>query len=235
MSLKEGEFNMARISISELTNNTPFCSGVLISREVERGPQFLFTLTEPKIIVEGQQVSFVEGIGGGQETGEDTLACARREAMEEIGASVEIISSPRTIIETPEVDLSITDTVVDRIKPVVLQVRKASQLLESPFKDGLPTGNTLFITLYLAKLASSLYPTDVPAILWVDWDTVEQLVRGVPLQEVLTKGGEILKKDNFEISPNTVLKIPHPSTEELVSRAIQKYPNEVKAILGIRT
>ncbi|MGD8996575.1 MAG: NUDIX domain-containing protein, partial [Anaerolineae bacterium] len=62
---------------------------------------------------------FYAGIGGHREAGEDWLACAHREAKEEVGTDIQILSAPTTWYVPHDGSVHQLD-VVDRPRPFAL-------------------------------------------------------------------------------------------------------------------
>ena len=213
--------NYDKISVEDITKNYPFCAGVLICRNGKNGLEFLLTLANKNkwLCQQEKTVIGVGGIGGGQEPNEPPLDCAQREALEEISAKVKIISSDFTIFEnlsTRKKNIKTTDA----IKPFIFQ-KRLNTCPDKPFKKGLPIGQFLYIVMYLAKPLSRPKPKDVPALLWANLRLMNELLKGLKTEVIETKG-ELIKKPGFEIPGNALLKIPTPSTEELITRVFQK-------------
>ena len=60
---------------------------------------YYFEITKPKFWdkdEEGHVLVGIGGIGGGIEEGEDEITCLHREALEELGVDVQVLSSPET-------------------------------------------------------------------------------------------------------------------------------------------
>jgi 8-oxo-dGTP pyrophosphatase MutT (NUDIX family) len=113
---------------------------------------------------------FYAGIGGHLKAGESWVACAHREALEEIGRDVEILSAPQTWY-IPHGDLAGQVQVTDRPCPLALY--------EMRHPPGTPRAGEVYrIAVYQARLCSlpgNLLEDEVLAIIAL---TPEQVIRG---------------------------------------------------------
>jgi 8-oxo-dGTP pyrophosphatase MutT (NUDIX family) len=131
---------------------------------------------------------FYAGIGGHREAGEDWLACAHREANEEVGTDVEVLSAPTTWYVPHHGSVQQLD-VVDRPRPFAFY-----EMIHPP---GTPRARELYrIVIYRARLCG--LPRDLPPdeLLGVIALTVEQVIRGPErkptLTELIAEGGQIV-------------------------------------------
>jgi ADP-ribose pyrophosphatase YjhB (NUDIX family) len=113
---------------------------------------------------------FYAGIGGHREEGEDWLACAFREAQEEIGTEVEIRSALVTwyIPQRGQVQRL---KLIDRPRPLAFY-----EMIHPP---GTPRAGELYrIVIYAARLCGPPKVADRDEVLGIIALTVEQVVRG---------------------------------------------------------
>ena len=127
---------------------------------------------------------FYAGIGGHREPGEGWVACAHREAREEIGVDVELLPAPVTW-HLPHAGVPRQVEVGDRPRPLALY--------EMVHPAGTPqAGGLYYIVIYRARLCApprDLPPDEVGGVLAL---TTEQVVCGlegpVPLGKLLASG-----------------------------------------------
>ena len=129
-------------------------------------------------------ISFTN-VGGRKEKGENILQTARRECKEEIGILPHILSSNRTF----HIDLNYK---VKEIKPSMRPRPFSIYLLKHKGKPGMPCAKKYFIAkvyVFLAKINKNPKPSsEIPAIIWLDWDMVMQSSKGgLKLRELLRK------------------------------------------------
>jgi 8-oxo-dGTP pyrophosphatase MutT (NUDIX family) len=131
---------------------------------------------------------FYAGIGGHREPGEDWLACAHREALEEVGTDVEVLSAPETWY-IPQGGSARQVEVTDRPRPLALY-----EMLHPP---GTPRAGEVYrIVVYQGRLCSlpaKLQEDEVLAIISL---TREQVMRGPEckptLAQLLDEGARIV-------------------------------------------
>lgn len=131
---------------------------------------------------------FYAGIGGHLEPGEDWLTCAHREAREEIGMDVGIVSAPITWY-IPQAGPARRVEVSDRPRPLALY-----EMVHPP---GTPRAGELYrIVVYRAQLYSLPGPLQEDEVMAVIALTREQVIRSLErrptLAELLTEGARIV-------------------------------------------
>lgn len=131
---------------------------------------------------------FYAGIGGHREAGEGWLACAHREAGEEIGTDIDIVPASVTWYVSLQGPVRRVE-VSDRPRPFALY-----EMIHPP---GTPRAGALYrIVIYQARLCGM--PRDLPAdeVQGVVALTVGQVVRGLEgrptLAELLDEGGSLI-------------------------------------------
>jgi 8-oxo-dGTP pyrophosphatase MutT (NUDIX family) len=131
---------------------------------------------------------FYAGIGGHREEGEDWLACAHREASEEIGTDVEILHAPVTWY-IPQRDAVQQLEAIDQPRPLAFY-----EMIHSP---GTPRAGEVYrIVIYQARLRD--LPKDLPRdeLQGVLALTAEQVIRGPErrptLAELMDEGARVV-------------------------------------------
>lgn len=158
------------------------------------------------------------GIGGHREPGEGWLDCARREAREEIGAEIKIISAPQTWFLPA--DGNIRTIAVDDEEGIPHPLA----FYEMRHLPGGPRAGRLYrLVIFSARLLSSLTipaPDEVGAVLALNrQQIVRSLERQPTLAELLQEGAELLVSAR-PIDPSTRL---YPvGTAKLLARVLRE-------------
>jgi len=145
---------------------------------------------------------FYAGIGGHKEAGEDWLACAQREAKEEISTTVEILAAPLTWFVSQDGSVERIE-VIDRPRPWAFY-----EMIHPP--NTARAGEVYRIVVYKARLCG--WPKDLPReeTQGVIALTAAQVIQGPErrptLAELVEEGGSVV------------------AGGEVVSRGVRLYP-----------
>ena len=165
-------------------------AGVGLALQDDEGA-YLFFIAGPRHYCPPGELFYAgrgRGVGGHREPGEDWLACAHREALEEVGTDVEILSAPVTWY-IPQDGSARQVEVTDQPRPLALY-----EMIHPP---GTPRAGELYrIVVYQARLCGlprKLQEDEVLAIIAL---TREQVIRGPErkptLAELLDEGARIV-------------------------------------------
>jgi 8-oxo-dGTP pyrophosphatase MutT (NUDIX family) len=161
-------------------------SGVGLALQDDEGTYLFFIAGRRHHCPPGER--FYAGVGGHREAGESWLACAHREALEEMGVDVEILSAPETW-HMPHDGSARRAELTDRPRPLALY-----EMIHPP---GTPRAGEVYqIVVYQARLQS--LPVSLPAdeVLAIIGMTREQVIRGPErrptLAALLDEGAQIV-------------------------------------------
>ncbi|GAA2125746.1 NUDIX domain-containing protein [Glycomyces algeriensis] len=206
------------VAIRRLTAGRPFCAGVLL---VQNG-KLLIALNANGINAADASGTdwYVGGVGGGMEPGEDVWNCAQREAREELGVPVRLVSSDRTYlhdIESDELRESRTD---DAPGPFILQ-RFTNDYPFTPFRPDLPAGPFTYFCMFLAEFAeepAAFEPDDpdIAALVWLPLSAFALVAAGTVFADlaaagaVVAAGGPIADEARIHMSRTETLRVAGP-------------------------
>lgn len=135
---------------------------------------------------QGHLIIGVGGIGGTLEEGESPLVGLQREAVEEIGAPVEIVDARHTVVEDTEGDRAEEPGArVDGRPPAMIWT-----ITDPPYAVG------CHVAVYLARTTAEPRPGDLPAILRVpiDW-THNASLAGVSVRQAIDEGVQVCAQE----------------------------------------
>jgi 8-oxo-dGTP pyrophosphatase MutT (NUDIX family) len=214
---------MDRLDVIELTAGKPFTAGAVV---LVNG-RLVVTLNRDHL-PPGYERGWlrVGGVGGGQEPGETIDACAAREAREELGTDVEIVSSPVTYLA--EADGSEEATAA--ADPAPLLVTRTSRPDPSPFAPGLPAGHDVYGGIFLARAVGVPVPSDDVAALLLGRPADWPLLTGEPtIAEVVAAGVGLIERD--PLPPETRLWVHPEEAWELIADLLARHP-ELEPLLA---
>lgn len=196
-------------NLEKLTRNQPFCGGVCVWHE----SRLVFTFAKQhrwKKAADGHVVIPVAWVGGGQEIGESVRECALREAVEELGCPVSLISSPDTFwFDNGRACLPMA--LSDPVLPVLIEMRTA---LEEPYKPGLPVGPIVYVVIYRGRLLGKVMPNDVPGIIEVPIEHCRSIAEGMTVNRAKELAVPI--HENMCLPEDGVLRFVYGGPEELL-------------------
>lgn len=165
-------------------------TGVGLALQDEQG-QYLFFLAGTRHRSSPGEL-FYAGIGGHREAGEDWLSCAHREAREEIGTDVQILSAPTTWYISQKGAIQ-TVKVVDRPRPLAFY-----EMIHPPHTP--QAGELYRLVIYRSQLKgvpNNLPPDELQGVITL---SVEQVIQGVnrkpTLAKLLQEGSKIIASND---------------------------------------
>lgn len=214
----------AVFSPMELTGDRPFCAGVLIVRD----DRLLVTLSADGVdALDADGASwFVGGVGGGQEQSESLWDCARREALEELGISVELCASPVTYMHDINTGAVVPTRSSDSPAPFAVQ-RLLNRDAGKPFRPGLPFGPYTYFGLFLARIPDEeavlrSSDDDVAALVWLPLSSWSLLDSPISFRTLLAAGASIAA--GGPISPDAVIHIKDSESLRTVAPLLAAFP-----------
>jgi 8-oxo-dGTP pyrophosphatase MutT (NUDIX family) len=174
--------------LSEILPGDIFVGTSLIIRH---GDRFLFGLRPPKR--DGDDVILeVTGIGGGLEDSDHSFTeGARREAMEEIGCEVRLLSCDPTLVVQDHKTIEWVEISGEK-SPVAIVFRNYRTPTHQPWSE--QNQGRACILIYLAELADKPLPDmELPWLLWLSPDQIlEMASQDVPLQQIIQSNGDLI-------------------------------------------
>jgi 8-oxo-dGTP pyrophosphatase MutT (NUDIX family) len=182
------------LDVVATTAGQPFCAGVILMAE----SRLVLTLNRDHLPPELDGTALrVGGVGGGQEAGETIWECAAREAREEVGCEVELVTAPRTYLRENGRILRRTRC-RDEIAPLLFEW-SANKIPDEPYAPGLPVGPLLYGAMFLARPKGTIRPGDVEGLLLIPppaWSFVD---RQATLDEVTAAGATLLERESIAL------------------------------------
>jgi 8-oxo-dGTP pyrophosphatase MutT (NUDIX family) len=154
------------------------------------------------------------------EPGEDIWDCALREAREELGVPVRLVSSDRTYlhdIESEELRESRTD---DAPAPFIVQRYKNGYPFR-PFRPDLPAGPYTYFCMFLAEFAEAPVAfepddPDIAALVWLPLDALALIAEGAVFADLtaagaaVAAGGPIAEEARIHLMRTETLRVAGP-------------------------
>jgi 8-oxo-dGTP pyrophosphatase MutT (NUDIX family) len=184
------------LDVAAVTEGAPFCAGVILMVD----GRFVLTLNHDHLPAELEGAALrIGGVGGGQEPGETIWQCAAREAREEIGCEVRLVSASHTYLRENEGALR-RARCRDEIAPLLFEWGP-NKTPDEPYAPGLPTGPLLYGAMFLAQPLGSIHPADVEALLLISPTTWPLIAVQATLRELMADGATLIERR--PISPDT--------------------------------
>jgi 8-oxo-dGTP pyrophosphatase MutT (NUDIX family) len=184
------------LDVAAVTEGEPFCAGVILIVD----GRLVLTLNHDHLPEELDGAALrIGGVGGGQEPGETIWQCAAREAREEVGCEVRLVSAPRTYLRESEGDLRRTRC-RDEIAPLLFEWGP-NKTPDEPYAPGLPTGPLLYGAMFLAQPLGRVLPGDVEGLLLIYPTTWPLIAAQATLGELVADGATLIERRR--ISPVT--------------------------------
>lgn len=178
------------LDVAALTAGHPFCAGVVLLVD----GQLVLTLNRDHSPDGALRVG---GVGGGQEPEETVWECAEREALEEIGSEVRLVSSPRTYLRELPSGAMRPARCRDEVAPLLFEWGDRAD--PAPYAPGLPAGRRVYGAIFLARTTSpDVRPADVKGLLMMPprlWGLVD---RQATIREVVGAGALLMEREPID-------------------------------------
>jgi 8-oxo-dGTP pyrophosphatase MutT (NUDIX family) len=178
------------LDVAATTAGQPFCAGVILMVE----GRLVLTLNRDHLPTELESSALrVGGVGGGQEAGETIWECAAREAREEIGCDVKLVSAPRTYLRENGGALRRARG-RDEIAPLLFEW-SPNKTPDRPYAPGLPKGPLLYGAMFLARPVGTIRPGDVEGLLLISPAIWSLIVEQATLGELVEAGATVVERE----------------------------------------
>jgi 8-oxo-dGTP pyrophosphatase MutT (NUDIX family) len=178
---------LKQLHVARLVNQNDFWAGVIIQKK----NHLLLTLNEDHLPSSRKHSAYrVGGVGGGKKADETLWHCAKREAYEETGSQVTLISSNKTYFHDIDQGIIIPCTVIDSIAPYYLGC----------VSD--PKSNPMYYGVFLADVTNdvSLVPSDdVIALIWYPLAYLSWLEQGITVKELISRGVKVIGREELDL------------------------------------
>ena len=189
-----GDRNVQNRKPLKLFNIIPDNIFVGTSLILRQGNRFLYGI-RPVRQVEGRQILELTGIGGGLEDEDKSLSAgAIREAREEIGCRVDLISCPKTLVVRNLKDVE-QITIEGDEHPAAIVFRNYRTPPHKPWHED-NQGEACLI-VFVAEIEGRPWPTmELPHLIWLKPEHIlETATDDVPLGRLVNSGAELIVGD----------------------------------------
>jgi 8-oxo-dGTP pyrophosphatase MutT (NUDIX family) len=178
------------LDVAATTSGQAFCAGVVLLLD----GRVVLTLNRDHAPDGALRVG---GVGGGQEPGETIWECAEREALEEVGCEVKLISSPRTYLRELPSGATRPARCRDDVAPLLFEWRDRAD--PAPYAPGLPAGTRIYGAIFLGRASSpDLLPADVEGLLVIPLELWGLVDREVTIREAVDAGAVLMERKPLE-------------------------------------